>query len=343
MNAYELLDALGGIDNTYIEEASKAGNKNGQGRWIKWGATAACLCIAAMAAIILLPPRGASDAGQSKIKNHVYHSQGAQSSDTDLNESGGVFIPAIELPDNAGEADMIGLVVYKGGIYTQSESYYDDDARRVESLVGEYLGMATGKIDEWSTQDEYAHEFASTFYGEVYAVNGYGTDFRVCLRQEVEGENGEPTLWIEFMDRLNGISLASGEDLFENRLHLRGRVDNIQWQSHDDWNWSLGNFRNAELEAGLWEKFLDEVDKGEFVYTWRPSESFYEDIPNSSIYDNPNQAHLTLNMDDGTTVRLRLIEGGYVGYGPLGWYFVKIPGEIFDAVYDACGGTHLTE
>lgn len=32
------------------------------------------------------------------------------------------------------------------------------------------------------------------------------------------------------------------------------------------------------------------------------------------------------------------MEGGYVGYGPLGWYFVQIPGDAFDAVFIACGG-----
>jgi hypothetical protein len=29
------------------------------------------------------------------------------------------------------------------------------------------------------------------------------------------------------------------------------------------------------------------------------------------------------------------MEGGYVSYQPLGWYFVKMPGEIFDKIYNA--------
>ena len=48
-------------------------------------------------------------------------------------------------------------------------------------------------------------------------------------------------------------------------------------------------------------------------------------------------------LTDGTVIPLRLIEGGYVGYGALGWYFVRIPGEVFDAVYDACGGARVTD
>ena len=61
---------------------------------------------------------------------------------------------------------------------------------------------------------------------------------------------------------------------------------------------------------------------------------------NKSIYDTQNQAHLILTMSDGTVIRIRLIEGGYVGYDPLAWYFVKIPEDVFNSVYDACGGTH---
>ena len=54
------------------------------------------------------------------------------------------------------------------------------------------------------------------------------------------------------------------------------------------------------------------------------------------IYDSAVQGHLFCALSDGTTVELRLIEGGYVGYQELGWYFVKMPGDVFDAVLAAC-------
>ncbi|MBQ8974146.1 MAG: hypothetical protein IJ072_00285, partial [Oscillospiraceae bacterium] len=234
--------------------------------------------------------------------------------------------------------------VYNGGIYTQSESYWGADAHPIDALVGEYLGYATGSIDEWSDPSEYEQEFAGSIYGDLYAVKGYDTDFRICVRPEIQPEDDEPYLWIEFLDRLNDINLVTGADLFETRLHLRDRVESVQWQSHDDWNYNTGNIQDVEL-GELWDAFLDAVDTGEFVNTWNPNNSvsdpFYEGKEHTSIYDTPNQAHLILSMDDGTTVRMRLIEGGYVGYDALGWYFVKIPGEAFDAVYDACGGTHV--
>ena len=147
----------------------------------------------------------------------------------------------------------------------------------------------------------------------------------------MEDENGKPTLWIQFLARLNGITFNTGADLFENRLHMQGRVKSIQWQSHDDWNSGGENMQDVNLNSACWEDFLNEIDNGKFVYAWT-------DDTDKSIYDTPNQTHLILIMEEGTIVRLRLIEGGYVGYDALGWYFVKIPGETFDAVYAACGG-----
>ena len=235
-------------------------------------------------------------------------------------------------------ADMKALVVVDGNLYTEGETYYDE-AARVEPLLGEKLGDATGTIDCFSDDSEYEKPFASTLAGEVFTVQGYDPDFRVAVRN-VDSE-GRLSVW--FLDHLNGIYLNTGADLFEDRLHLRDRITSVQWQAHDDWNWNRGGMQDAALSPETWSAFLDAVDAGLFVNTWQPEKSFYEGHPNSSIYDTPNQAHLFLTLTDGSRVELRLIEGGYVGYAPLGWYFVQIPGEAFDTVYNACGGTHLTD
>ena len=355
MNELELLDAVGGIDEKFVAEASAEKRSAGR-RLVRWGALAACLCVVAAGAIYAIPrinshnlpadvPVPAADGDVKPAPSTAPASIPGGASNENESDGRGVYIPAIELPSSVPEGtqmDMIGLIVYRGGIYTQAANYMGDDARAVEGLVGEYLGTCDGSIDEWSTREEYERDFAGNIPGDFYAVSGYDPDFRICIRQEFTGENGEPDLYIQFLDRLNGIALETGEDLFESRLRIPGRIESIEWQTHDDWNWNRGNFHAADLGPGVWESFLDEVCAGEFVYTWDPDRDFYEGMARSSIYDTPNQAHLTLAMEDGTSVDLRLIEGGYVGYQPLGWYFVKIPGEAFDAVYDACGGTHET-
>ena len=326
MNGFDLLDAVGGAEDADILQAQKAKRKY---RWIPWAA-AACLLLAVGAGVLLRQsaPQKPQDVA-------------APVESTQTMPKPGVWIPPIELPkpEEAAMADMKALVVVDGNLYTEGETYYDDEAARIETLLGEKLGDATGTIDCFSDDSEYEKPFASTLAGEVFTVQGYDPAFRVAVRNV----NSEGSLTVWFMDCLNGISLSTGSDLFEDRLQLRNRVSSIQWQSHGDWNWNLGGMQDAQISQETWSAFLDAVDSGEFVYTWQPDVPFYNDRPNSSIYDTPNQAHLFLTMSDGTRMELRLIEGGYVGYAPFGWYFVQIPGEAFDAVYTACGGTHKTD
>ena len=316
MKKNKILESMEYVDDEIIEEADGYASAKKKHGWLKYGVMAACFCLVLAGTFVV----------KKSLKPLPEENTPAQ-----------LVIPSVELPNSPMEdgvmADMIGLVVYNGGVYTQAEDYYGDDATAVDALIGDYLGYASGTIDEWSKKEEYDKNFASTVSGKVYTVKGYDTDFRICIRAEVEDENGNPTLWIQFLTRLNGITLDTGADLFENRLHMQGRVKSIQWQSHADWDLGGKNLRDLNIDSACWEDFLNQMNHGKFVYTWT-------DDMDQSIYDTSNQVHLILTMEDNTIVRLRLIEGGYVGYDALGWYFVQIPGETFDAVYAACGGTH---
>ena len=316
MKKNKILESMEYVDDEIIEEADGYASAKKKHGWLKYGVMAACFCLVLAGTFVV----------KKSLKPLPEENTPAQ-----------LVIPSVELPNSPMEdgvmADMIGLVVYNGGVYTQAEDYYGDDATAVDALIGDYLGYASGTIDEWSKKGEYDKNFASTVSGKVYTVKGYDTDFRICIRAEVEDENGNPTLWIQFLTRLNGITLDTGADLFENRLHMQGNVKSIQWQSHADWDLGGKNLRDLNIDSACWEDFLNQMNHGKFVYTWT-------DDMDQSIYDTSNQVHLILTMEDNTIVRLRLIEGGYVGYDALGWYFVQIPGETFDAVYAACGGTH---
>jgi len=249
-------------------------------------------------------------------------------------ETYAVQIPAVQLPESVPsdvQMDMIGLVVYRGGIYTQAEDYSGDEAayEQFRALIGEKLGTAKGNIDCWSQQSDYATEFASTYTGTVCAVEGYDTDFRLCVTQSYQDETGEQRYWTVFLERLNGIGLSTGEDLFGRRLRLQGRITEIRVQSHADWDNARGNLREPEgVTEAQWDAFLDALYAAPFEDVHDADASFYR--------EHPAQGHLILTLEDGTTVRLRLFEGGYVGYEPLGWYFVKMPEEAFGPVFDAC-------
>ena len=346
MKDYELLDAVGGIDSKFVERAGRTAVKRPV--WKAAVPIAACLVVLAglyMAYPRLFPAQAPTGNAEPSAASDINPVSPGETGQEALRNDGGIYIPAIELPESDVSACMIGLVVYNGHVYTQSSaySYFGEAAESIDGLTGDYLGRATGSIDVWSSPEEYDRYLASTVKGEVYTVKGYDSDFRLCIRNMVEDPDGEPELWIEFMDRLNDITLTDGKDLFEDRLHVSGRVSSVQWQAHEDWDWGKGNIHEASLPEGAWEAFVDSLDSGSFIDAWMPDGSFYEDRPYSSIFDTPNQTHLFPNMQDGTIIELRLVEGGYVKYSMNGWYFVKMPGEAFDTVYDACGGTHISD
>ena len=241
-----------------------------------------------------------------------------------------LYIPEIELPEpEAGAmADMIGLVVWNGDVYTQAQGYTGADAERVLPLAAKHLGRARGNIDEWSTQDDYATELASTCTGEIYTVSGYDTRFRLCAVDEMTLEDGTTVPWVWFMERLNGISLGTGADLFDARLCLPGRIESVRYQTHDDWNEGRNNFQALD-DVQAAERLIEAACAGQFEYVHDEQPDFYS--------REGKQLHLYLTLTDGTVTELRLFEGGWVGYQPLGWYFVKIPGETVEAVFDAAG------
>ncbi len=353
MKELEFLDALGGMNEKYIREAAERGISPGK-RVLRRGVLAACLCLAVLAIYLggrevfrsrLTPISGTTSTGLgSAAATPAGTVSAAESTPAPaITETGsaGISIPALELPETSSgataDADMIGLVVYRGCVYTDAGSWRGEEARALDALTGEYLGDCVGSIDEWSGSEAWEQEFAGTVPGEVHTVTGYDPDFRLCVRQEYVDDEGEPQLWIMFLERLNGVTLSAGADLFEERLRLRGRVDAVQWQDHDDWNYARGNFRDAALDEETWDAFLEALDEGPFVNAWDPERRFYDET-HPTIYDTEHQTHLYLRLEDGSTAALRLIAGGYVGYRGLGWYFVRISGEIFDTVYAACGG-----
>lgn len=310
MKQDRLSRCLGGIDPQYVEEAERP-RKSSRSVWLKWGAAAACLCIvAAVTSKLWLPPLRC---GLSLSNEPSY----------------AVNIPAVELPTASDGVmmDMVALVVYQGHVYTHSGSYFGEDSSKVAGLVGEHLGYATGGINEWSTQDEYAKEFASNIQGDIYTVNGYDIDFRLCLKGSYMDENNKEVTYIEFFDHLNGIGLNTGEDLFGTRLHLRENWESARYQTHENWDNSVGDYRAVEDTAAL-GAFLDALYEGRF-------ENLYESNPD--MYALP-QTHMYFSMKDGTTIELRLFEGGYVSYQSSGFggYSVKMSGDAFDAIYQAC-------
>ena len=324
MRGKDLLNNISNVDDDLLAEAeaSMIVSKK-RHNWRKWIAVAACFFIVASVGtgawrMGLFDDKGDNHSGNNSDSSSVAHSDEYR-----------VRTDAVNLPENISDnvkADMIGCLVYKGKVYRQAASYDSSDSgfELVKKIVGEYVGDARGTLDDWSSQSDFATEFASTYYGPVYNVKGYSEDFRLYILVE----NGDKS-WIQFLENYDDIGLNTGADFFGERMHLKNNVESISYLTHYDYN--EGNPSNykplTSVSIEQFGSFLDELYNSPF------ERIDYKDHPD--FYEGKIQGHLYLKMKDGTCVGLRLIEGGYVGYEHLGWVFVKMPGDNFDLLFSA--------
>jgi hypothetical protein len=230
-----------------------------------------------------------------------------------------ITIPKIELPKGSNALyDMIGLIVYKGQIYTQTSTHITPEAAK--QLLGNLIGRTKASIDEWSKQKDYV-ELASTIgVTDVYTVKGYDSDFRIMSYQTEEGQ-----IFTEFYERLNGITITKGEDLI-GKTNLKGNVNSVKWQSYDNWNNSKPQFEELQAEESI-TAFLTAL------YEAKPIAA--EPLQKAGIYNNGEQIQkvLYLKLKDQTEVQLRLFKGNYVLYGGPSVFFEVDP-VAFSALWD---------
>ena len=311
MTNKDIFKAAGGISDGLIDEAA-APRKSRRRAIAGVAALAACAAIA----LIVWQPREVSEAEPA---------DSAPAASSAATAGNGVFVPAEpfepvyippdpmpEAPEAGMAADMIGFFIHDGRMYTQTTQYVG------ASLLGERVASVTGDIDEWSGAEEYV-EGASSVAGEVFAVNGYDEGFRLALVTDTGAE---------LYDCLSGISLSSGADLFESRLHIENAV--AAWcVADEDWEWELDSRRYIELEA--LEPFVATLLASPMQDWGRGSE-------NGDIYDfDYAEAHLCLELGDGAVVPLRLFENGCVKYdGSAARVCAYMPGAIFDEVFEMC-------
>lgn len=230
-----------------------------------------------------------------------------------------VTIPKIELPKDSNiKADMIGLVVYQGNIYTQTGTQITPDIAK--QLRGDKLGRSKSGITEWSSADDYT-ELASTI-GEmdIFTVKGYDADFRIMSYMEHDGE-----VYAELYEHLNGITVAKGEDII-GKLNLVGNMTSVQWQDFDSWNMGENKLRELADDTAV-QAFV------EALYEAKPVAA--EPLFEQGIYETgpSEQKFLYIELQDGTEVQLRLFKGGqYVRYANAPVFF-QLEGEAFTTLW----------
>lgn len=306
MKAEKFSRVLGRVDDKYILEAV-AFQRSKSREWVKWAAGAACVCILSLGVFFgVRLQRGGSGNPMAETKG------GNKITVTEE----GVSIPPmrVTLPSENTSACMIAFFIYQGRSYVAYET-----VEHGTGLVGEYLGTSTGSLDAWSREDEYV-ELSGSVGGDFYAVPGYDPSFLLCMREE-DG------IWLYVNN--NGITLKTGRELFEERLHLAGRYGQVSCQTREDWYYGRGGIKTLDEEAGEdLETFISALNEGSFLRM--------EDIPlepgETDVYDAKELYHMYFAMEDGLTVHLRLFEGGYVQFGGLMGVCVQVEETVFEGL-----------
>ncbi len=259
-------------------------------------------------------------------------------------EDGGIFISKVKfsVPDNTIEAcRAYGIIAYNDKMYTSNETI---SLEKNVNLRGKFLGNVNSIMDLYMKSDYYLNatstgmpylekfieeqttitpntyigDYIVDNYNEVYEVNGYDTDFRICTYNEKENS-------IMIFQRLNGITVKYGKDIFYDRLKIKDNFEKIEYQYHQDWNDNkkiYKEFKNVTIEDI--NIFLDEINNAEFIDA--------SSLNLSSL--NKKYAHLYFTMKDGTIVNIDLIEGGYVKYNGLYDIVIKLETETFDKIFN---------
>ena len=300
MSIPRIIEAMDHIDDDLISGAADFKRNVNRTVWVRWAAVAACLCLAAAGLFI----------------RHQIASSKSASTDPVSSESG-VTIPERKFTlsaDSNAESDMIAFFIYQGHVYVFYE--WSDNTE----IAGEYLGTATGLINEWTPKDGYV-EFAGSIKGDFYSVKGYDPSFMLCLK-ETDG-----ALSTYICD--NGITLTYGSELYEDRLHLTGNYNAVQYETRESWYYSKNKLYQLDESSGVISSFIDQLDKAAFM-SW-------QDVPARegktiiTIYDTEIY-HLYFRMKDGMTIHLRLYENGYVRFQGLLDVCVQVPKDCFNAL-----------
>lgn len=288
MNSIDLCRAINGVDDIILER-SETLEKN---KRLKWGTVAACLCLVF--------------AGVAVWK----HIQPLSTEGTGITVSeDGVTIPAMDVSLSANiQTQMIGFFIYQGRCYVQYEWIYDD-----VDFIGEYLGTATGLINEWTPKEGYV-ELAGSARGDFYAVNGYDPSFMLCMKY--------PTGAVSTYICNNGITLKYGSELYENRLHLSDGFQSVEYESRDSWFYSRGERYQINSVNDIVLDFIKELDSAQFI----PADSVPLDGENPDLYQ------LYFRMENGITVHLHLHENGYVRFQGMIDLCVQIPEKSYSAL-----------
>ena len=162
MNGKKLLEAVGEVNDSYVEEAAGYRKSRKAPLWLRWGAVAACLCVAAVSGAVLL--RGneglTPDPAPVEVTNPIIAVETVE----EMEEYLDFPVPVLDK-----ETAALSVLVVQGYPVMGQVEYADGSLYRVqygsEDVSGIYGGETVETRDMAGVQVE-----CRTFEGSSYAV-----------------------------------------------------------------------------------------------------------------------------------------------------------------------------
>lgn len=299
-NAIEKLEPDNNMEYRLAEKLKNHQPKRGSFRNV--AAVAACVLVVACAGLVTLNVIGNKPSESNEIA-----------------QGNGIHIPKVPLQENTQTtAKMMGLIVYEGRIYLQSALQLEPEV--VEGLIGDKIGKTKSNITEWSEQDDYSVEFASTVgIQDVYTVKGYDKSFRIMTYEKIDDN-----AYAQFYECLNDITVKTGADIF-GKLNIEGNIENAEYELFDSWNNGMGELKPVPDMNSL-DEFIAALNKS-VPYEQDSLDNLWEDQSADC------QKFINITMKDGTNVQLRVFKEGYVYYNNINIFF-KIDNTVFNNFWD---------
>lgn len=136
--------------------------------------------------------------------------------------------------------------------------------------------------------------------------------------------DGKP--YAEFYENLNGITLKSGEDVF-GKLNMTSNITSAKHRTFNDWLHNADNYHSV-TDMKTVNTFVQELNNTKPLLRKENSD------PIRDSQNNEDYKELTIQLNDGTNVRLTLLKEGYIYYGSMGAYF-KMDKDVFSKMWNA--------
>ena len=219
------------------------------------------------------------------------------------------------------------LLYYNGKMYSSRMNCVTSEKKeelQLDKVIGKKLATVYGNGGVyWATEKDKLLE--CTLDGELYQVQGYEEEDRVCIYYKIDMPLQEPTYARIVFDCLNDICVYKGEELYKNRFHLEKAVSvTLRYRIEEEECFSIENNSPAvaDFVAALNDALFQKVSETEFMEQEEP------------------EFVITFEDSMGVLTEVEVYQKGYVVYrSPEDTIFLlKLDEEICSVLMEQVGG-----